>query len=132
MESLVGGAFLPVLLTLLENKIVHRQKLYSPEASPRGKEQVVGQPVNPTLPPTLPGPTGFHLRTGSASPALSRSPPAETGTPPAAASSAPAQGLSPQTSPPGTGKGTLGQDVVLGGGGDLCMPARPASLTLAK
>lgn len=85
---------------------MHRQKLYSPEASPRGKEQVVGQPGQPHSQPSTPtSPTQLHLRTGSASPALSRSPPAETGTHPTAASSAPAQGLSPQTSPPGTGQG---------------------------
>lgn len=36
---------------------MHRQKLYSPEASPRGKEQAVGQPSGPhSLPQPLPVP----------------------------------------------------------------------------
>lgn len=95
---------------------MHRQKLYSPEGKGAG-----GRPAQSTpLPPSAPiSPTQLQLRTGNASPAPSRSPPAETETHPAAASSAPVQGLSPQTSPPGAEQGHWVKEVL--GDGGVCV-----------
>lgn len=85
-------------------------------------------PVSPTPFLNPNGPT--HLRTGNASPAQSRSPPAGTGTHPAAVSSALAQGLSPQTSPPGTEQEHRVRRFCVVA--TCAWPARSAPLTLAK